>query len=300
MRYIFISICFAALTLLSACGDTVIMTPEYIDPSDSVSSSEVSSQPVSQEESDSDPVSSSREETVSSEPSSEPETESSIPPVEITLTIAEDSAEPLWDDGQFICTKRILAYNTDDLAGAGVLTYDYLQMTDGAASAAFNSCWKDDLIEWEESVRSTALANAELARENSSTAAPYSIDLPAAVWQRGGLISVARHGLQISGEERFSFLSNRCFDAQTGDELTLWQLFTAPAEDVAARVTDALTVQAQVDGYGSIDAAALFAPTDFSCGDGGFIFRLTLENEYIDLTIPYENFTDILAYPLWE
>lgn len=295
MKYIIAALCLAALMTLSACSDTVIMTPEYIDPADSVSSSE----PVSEESSTESIVPSSEPEEPSSEPVSEQE-ESSDPAPEIILTVAEDSLVPLWEDGIFLCSERTLAYNTDDLAGAGVLTYDYLQMTEGPAAEAFNSCWKNDLVEWENSVRDTAYFSALLAKEDGQQPLPYNVGLTASVWHRGGIISVARFGRQVSGEEDFSFMSNYCFDDTTGEFLTLWQLFSVPEEEVSPRILDALAIQADFSGYTDLDAASLFVPADFSCGDGGFVFYLTTVSGITDLTVPYENFMDILAYPLWE
>ncbi|MBQ4051297.1 MAG: hypothetical protein IJD13_06670 [Oscillospiraceae bacterium] len=295
MKYIIASICFAALMMLSACSDTVIMTPEYIDPADS--SSQISSEPASEESNTESSVPSSQPEEPSSEPSSTQE-ESSEPEPDIVLTVAEDSLVPLWTDDLFVCSRRTLAYNTDDLAGAGILTYDYLQMTGTPAADTFNACWKNDLIEWENSIRDTVHICALLAKEEQTMPLPYRVDLSASVFDRGGVISVARRGTQISGEEHFSFMSNYCFDAATGEYLTLWQLFTTAEEETAPRILDALAIQAAFSGYPDLDTAQLFMPADFSCGENGFVFHLTTENGIIDLTVPYENFSDILAYPL--
>lgn len=296
MKYIVISLCVAALMALSGCSDATVMTPEYIDPADSISSeisqevSQPSSETASMEEPGVPPVSSS-ETTSEVSQSSDSGSESA----EITVTTIVDSLEERWTEGSFSCSQRTVTYQAGELAGT--LSYDLLQMNEGSAADSFNAYWQNDMAEWESSVRDTTLTNAQLAQDNGA-AGSYGIHLSASVFSRGGVISVTCPGTRISGEGTFSFMSNRCFDEATGETLSLWQLFHASEDEITPRILEALTIQAEIDGHTGLNAASLFAPADFSCGEGGFIFYLSTESGLVTLTVPYENFMDVLAYPL--
>ncbi|MBR6790554.1 MAG: hypothetical protein IKM31_06790 [Oscillospiraceae bacterium] len=302
MRTFILCICLASALTLSGCGEKVVMTPEFIDPADSVSS-EVSDAvslipgQVSVGRPDTPPAPPSSE-VSDGESSEETSEESSEPAPSFELT-AVSSADIIWSDGPVSCTRHTVSYTSEPFPRAGGFTYDYLQLT-GDGAEAFNTFWKNDLTEWETSVYGTVLYCAEEAFAKGEEAEYYAIELPAVVLCKGGVISVSRSARQTNGDRVFSFMSNCCFDEATGRKLELWHLFSAPEGVTAPRILEALTIQAQMEGHTGLDAAALFSPDDFALGDGGFIFSLTTETGVIDLMIPYENFADILAYPLLE
>lgn len=302
MKILILTLSLAALLILSGCGEKVVMTPEFIDPADSVSSEisePVSSLPgqVSVGRPDTPPAPSSSE--ASSGEFSEETSEKNSDPIPSFELTAVSFSDILWNDGPVSCTRYTVSYASEPFPNAGSFTYDYLQLT-GDGAEAFNTFWKNDLTEWETSVYSTVRYCAEEAFSKGEETEYYAIELPAAVLRKGGVISVSRSARQISGDRIFSFVSNCCFDEITGRKLELWQLFSAPEGVTAPRILEALTIQAQMEGHTGLDAAALFSPNDFSLGDGGFIFSLTTETGVIDLMIPYENFADILAYPFLE
>lgn len=285
MKIILLSIFLAAVLTLAGCGGTV-MTPEYIDPSDTLSSSEEAVIPPS-----SAPA---PESAPLPEPSEEAEESSETAP-EVRVEILSDMS-PLWEQDGISCSRYSAAFTADTAGASGSLVCDFLQIS---GFEGFNTWWKDDLTGWEISVNETVRANAQLAAEYGEQALPYSIELPAEVTVRGGIVSVRRKGVQTVGEEQFSFMSNRCFDRESGQGLELWDLFTVPESESAPVILAALDQQSEEMGL-PFAGSSLFAPTDFSLSDTGILFSLTTAEGIIDLEIPYGELEGILAYDLAE
>ena len=296
MRYIILSVLLAAVLALSGCGSKVVMTPEFVDSADtSQISSEVSAGEVSVGRPDTPPAPSSEAVPDGSSETFEEPVEPETPAVEMTVGYEE---EVLWGDEFIRCTRydmRCFVGETE----AGRLTYDLIQVS-GPSTEAFSTWWKNDMTEWELSVTETVRYCAEEAALTGSELQYYAVDLPAEMWVRGGVASVSRKGIQTAGGEKVAFVSNHCFEEETGRELTLWQLFTVPEEEIAPRIIEALDLQAEAEGKTGFAASSYFSPSDFSLCDGGFVFSLMTEIGIVDMVIPYENFAGILAYPIAE
>lgn len=309
MKYILTSLLISSLLTLSGCGSQTIFTPDFIDPADSA----VSLPP----ESSSDGANSS----LPASEGSESETSSTPPPEsqpEIPLSLTVDQFSEAWTEDAFVLQNYQMRCEAGDFLDSGVLDYCLIQLEKSHPAAPyFNAYYQKDLSEWKASVLSTARDGAALALEEGLPAERYQVSLSASGWQGGGVLSITRSGSQIQGENpAFPFMMNQCFDAKTGEQLTLWDLFSVGREEVSQRLADALRQQAQdeaimADQHLLSDAweqiGDYFSPADFSCGPNGLTFYLLApdllmerENRLIQLTVPYEKVEDILAYPLAE
>lgn len=305
MKYMLPILLACVLLAFSSCGTTVF-TPEFIDPSDLPLASEPAALPSQPEPSVPVPSDVLPEETL---PSSEP---SLLPPA---VALWEDYGS-VSDEGRFLLQDYQLRCEAGGVPDAGVLDYCLVQLSeDSPAAEHFNAYYQADLQEWKASVEATVRDNAALA-EDGQPLQRYSVSFSAKVSEWGGLISVMLAGVQSwEGETPFPFVMNRCFDAQTGEALTLWELFAAEQQLVAERLLAALQEQAAdsaVQAREGLTSDAwqqvgdFFSPADFSCGEDGFCFYLwgpallanPAENRLVQLTVPYSAVEDLLAYPL--
>lgn len=308
MRTIVTALLLSGLLALAGCGSQTVFTPEFVDPSTGGASlPAASSAPV---ESASPSSSESASEPEASQPSSAPAGSETVP-----CRINEELSDP-YTEGDFTFQNYQMRCDAGDFTDSGRLDYCLVQLAeDHPAAQRFNAYYQKDLSEWKNSVQSTARDEAALALAEGLSPERYQVSLPAAVWQGGGVISVTRSGVQIQGENpAFPFMMNECFDGQTGEQLTLWSLFSADRDTVSHRLTAALQERAQDESAAAEqglaasawqEIAGYFAPADFSLSAEGFTFYLLApqlllqpENRLIQLTIPYEAVADILSYPL--
>lgn len=315
MKYILAALLACMALAFSGCGATA-STPEFIDPSDPPMTSEPFSGPAAPGSSQTEPSQTGPSQMESSQtdssevlPSSEP---SLLPPL---VTFWEEYGE-VSADGQFLLQRYQLRCEAGGIPDAGTLDYCLVQLAEASPAAdRFNAYYQADLQEWIASVEETVRDNAALA-EDGLPLQRYSVSFSAEASERGGIISVLLAGEQSwEGEAPFPFVMNRCFDAQTGAALTLWDLFAADQQTASGRLLEVLREQAADPAVQAGEGLAadawrqvgdFFSPADFSCGEDGFYFYLwgpallanPDEGRLVRLTVPYSAVEDLLAYPL--